>query len=218
MVRFKAEMVLAFTLAIRHRAVQGAALLALGLTGPLAARSASSRDACRLMLLAVTVTTATAASRSLAPGAAVAAARRVSTPWVAVTGRLAGVTVVGVGSALASLAVTSVGGGVRALGAAVLYAMGLGAVCLALAPRVGASAAAALGLAAAVGLSEPSWASGSRAAGAMFAVRHTLPLPWRGVAWFEGGGVRHLLVLAAWVALGLVLAAVAIRRLRVRRA
>lgn len=222
---FKAEMVLACYLVVRHRAPQIAAVVAFSIGFLIAvARPAGGAVACRLLLLAVGVFAAVAASRPLAGGAALATARRaVTAPWIVVAGRFAGVSLlmacVAVVVAAGVMLQVGAAAGIRALVAGLHFGLATVAVGLCLAPRTGASVAAALSVAVACSALATGIPFGMLQGGpigtASLAVWHVLPLPWRGAAWFDAGGVRHLGVLIAWVAGGLWIAAATLRaRLR----
>ncbi len=218
---FKAEMVLACYLVVRHRAPQIAAAVALSIGFLIAvARPAGGAMACRLLLLAAGVFGAVAASRPLAGGAALATARRaVTVPWIVVAGRFAGVSLlmacVAVVVAAGVMLQAGAAAGMRALVAGMHFGLATVAIGLGLAPRTGASVAAALGVAvacSALATGTPFHVTGGGPIGtASLTVWHVLPLPWRGAAWFDAGGVGHLGVLIAWVVGGLWLAAAAVR-------
>jgi hypothetical protein len=167
---------------------------------------------------------AVAAARLLAPGAALASARRVAASWwLAPGGRLLGVLIllapfIWLGTMIASAPGGDAAGALRLAGAALLYAAALGALVLAMAPLVGATAAGSLGLAAAwlggVGPSEmhvllAGWSYAQRP---LVLLWNTLPLAWRAERWYREGAANDLLALAVWVPLAFALAAWAVGR------
>lgn len=204
-------------LVVRHRAVRLAGMLAL-LIMVLAVVQGVGASPHTLFVVGGCLA-AVACSRLLAPGAAVAAARRTAGPWwLAPAGRLAGVVlllapVLAVGAA-ALAASGSEGTPFVALGiAALLQAAALGALTLALTPAFGASAAGMVGLLAALlGGLRPSEVLGLFA-GWPYAQRvavtawNLMPLGWRAARWLHEGVVLDLLVLAGWVVAGVALAA-----------
>lgn len=221
---FKAEVVLAIQLVTRHRAPRLAALLALVVVVMLA-RETTAAAAPTLLLVAGSLAVA-GASRLLAPGPALGAARRAPAPWWMVPcGRLVGLfLLVGAGVVVAGAILYSgePARGMRALVVSTGFGTAVGAVTLALAPRVGASAAATLTFL-------PVWFGGlpparvaellgawPRTARATLLLWHVLPLPWHAAALLTHGPAAghavHLLVLSAWALAALALAARSVAR------
>ncbi|UCF41403.1 MAG: hypothetical protein JSW43_03475 [Gemmatimonadota bacterium] len=217
MLALKGEAVLGAQLVVRHRAVRLTALLSLAILvlalaqgGPGSPHTLFGVGGCL---------SAVAGSRLLAPGAALAAARRAAGPWwLAPAGRLAGLLlllapVLAVGAA----ALIPSSGGEAAFVplalAALLQAGALGALTLALAPAVGASASGMLGLTwALLGGLRPSemlqllagWPYAQRVAVTAW---NLLPLSWRAARWLRDGTPLDLVLLGSWVVAGTALGA-----------
>jgi hypothetical protein len=204
-------------LVARHRAVRLAGMLAL-LIMMLAVVQGGGASPHALFLVGGCLA-AVAGSRLMAPGAAVAAARRTAGPWwIAPAGRLAGVVlllapVLAVGAAALAASGSERTPFVALAFAAVLQAAALGALTLALAPAFSASVAGTVGLLAALlGGLRPSevlalfagWPYAQRVAVTTW---NLLPLGWRAARWLRDGVGLDLLVLAGWVVAGVVLAA-----------
>ncbi len=158
------------------------------------------------------------ASRLLASGPALAAARMVTARWWLVpVGRLAGAlcAVVPFSLGVATVMVGMHGGAGlwRITAITGVYATTLIACTMAIAPSIGASAAATLSFfavwlggvspSAVLGLLAP-WPVVQRAAVWLWNV---LPLPWRALRWLAGGPLADPLLLIAWAAIGVGLAA-----------
>lgn len=220
--RLKAEIAFGVQLVVRHRAPRFVALL-LVLVVLLVRHGGTSPEHVRRTLLLVAGTLAVAgASRAFTPGAALAAARRVAGPiWLAPCGRLAGVLLVvfaGTAAAAAVLYAEEVGAGSVALVVSLLFAAAVGALTAALTPIVGASSAAALGfLPAWFGSVSPdavarllrTWPHAVRPVVVLW---HILPLPWRALEFLGDPHPAPLLLLAGWLAVGLVGVAWAVER------
>ena len=211
----KAEVVFGAQLVMRHRSPRLAVLLCLLVIGMAVARGRADTVAglAETALLVAGTLGAVGGSRLLAPGAALAAARRVAAGWwVVSTGRL-------IGALLVTLPIVAVA--VLAVGAeaspgkvglvAMIYAAAVVAAVIAGTPLVGASAAAGLGL---VG----TWLGGIGPSGVsvMFeswpAVRgpvvllwNVLPLEWRAARWLGEPNATDCIVLLSWIVLGLIL-------------
>ncbi len=213
----KGEAVFGMLLVARHRAVRLAGMLAL-LIMMLAVVQGGGASPHALFLVGGCLA-AVAGSRLMAPGAAVAAARRTAGPWwIAPAGRLAGVVlllapVLAVGAAALAASGSERTPFVALAFAAVLQAAALGALTLALAPAFSASVAGTVGLLAALlGGLRPSevlalfagWPYAQRVAVTTW---NLLPLGWRAARWLRDGVGLDLLVLAGWVVAGVVLAA-----------
>ncbi len=214
----KGEVVLGVLLVLRHRTVRLVGILTLLVLLLATVNDADGTSAHALFVVGGCLA-AVAGSRLMAPGAALAAARRAAGSWwLAPTGRLAGVLlllapILAVGAA----ALTASGGGevpfVPLAVAALLQAAALGAVTLALAPALGASAAGMLGLIGALlGGLRPSemhelFAAWPYAQRLVVIAWNVLPLSWRAARWLGYGPVHDLVVLGAWVVAGVCLAA-----------
>lgn len=217
---FKAEVVLAVQLITRHRAPRLAAFLALIVVLALAL-GASDEAAGRALLLVAGTLGVAAASRILAPGAALASARRTAAAWwVVPCGRLGGVFL-HVGAAVvvagAILYQGEPAGGAGALVVSAGFGTVAGAVTLALAPRIGSSAAATVAFLPVWFGSFPPERVASlmdawpRVARGALVAWHILPLPWRAAELLpgapSGGGMVDVLVLTGWTLGGVALAA-----------
>jgi hypothetical protein len=213
----KGEAVFGMLIVVRHRAVRLASMLVL-LVMVLAGVQAVGASPHSLFVVGGCLA-AVAGSRLLAPGAAVAAARRTAGPWwLAPAGRLVGVVLLLAPVLAVGAAALAASGGegapfVALWLAALLQAAALGALTLALAPALGASAAGMVGLLAALlGGLRPSEVLGLFA-GWPYAQRvavtawNLLPLGWRAARWLRDGVGLDLLVLAGWIVLGVTLAA-----------
>lgn len=212
--RLKAEVALGVQLVVRHRAPRFAALL-VGLVVLLVRHGGGSPEPLRrTLLLAAGTLAVVGASRAFTPGAAIAAARRVAGPiWLAPCGRLAGVLLVVLGGTAAVAAVLyaeDVGAGFVALAVSLCFAAAVGAVTAALTPLIGASSAAALGFV-------PVWFGSvapdtvarllvmwPHAVRPVVIVWNVLPLPWRALEFLRDPHPAPLLLLAIWLAVGLV--------------
>lgn len=215
----KAQAVFAVLVTVRHRTVR----LALVLSGVVMVsdaiqRRAGSAPAVGTLFVVAGWLAAVAASRLLAPGAALEAAWRSSGRWwLAPAGRLVGLLtlVVPVTWAAAILLATEWGAWAPLLSAcagAALYAAALGAFVLALPPAVGATAAGALGVTLAVfGMVPPSevarltdaWPLVQRPVVLLW---NWLPLGWRATHWMRYGGAHHVGALLLWIGAGVALA------------
>lgn len=211
----KGELVLAVQLTTRHRAPRLAALLGLGLAALAAASEPPLDRVARVVLLVAGMLAAVSASRLLAPGPALAAARMAVAPcWLAPLGRLTGaLCLLGpatVGIALALGWAAPHGVSVSAPAAiALAYAGCVGACTMAMAPFWGASAAASVSfLGVWFGVAPPS-AMASLFAGWLPLQRvvlwlwNVLPLPWRATRWLDSDTLSDPLVLGAWTLIGL---------------
>jgi hypothetical protein len=204
-------------LVVRHRAVRLAGILAV-LVMILAVVQGVGASPHTLFVVGGCLA-AVAGSRLLAPGAAVAAARRAAGPWwLAPAGRLAGVVLLLAPVLVVGAAALAASGGEGApfvaLGVvALLQAAALGALTLALAPALGASAAGMIGLLAALlGGLRPSemlalFAGWPYAQRVVVTAWNLLPLSWRAARWLRDGVGLDLLVLVGWITLGVTLAA-----------
>jgi hypothetical protein len=213
----KAETLLGLQLVTRHRAPRLAAMLGLALTAG-AAVLPSGQAGSRSILLVGSTLAAVGASRLLAGGPAVAAARMVAAEWwVVPVGRLAGALCAIVPLALGGAALLvdphgGVGPG-RIAWVTCGYAAAVIACTMALTPILGASAAASsafvavwLGVVPPSAVSEVlgSWPAPQRAAVWLWTV---LPLPWRALRWLAGGPVADPLLVMAWTVIGVAAAA-----------
>lgn len=213
----KAEVVFGAHLVMRHRSPRLAVLLCLLVIAMAVARGRADTAAglTETALLVAGTLGAVGGSRLFAPGAALAAARRVAAGWwVVSTGRLIGALLVTLPIvAVAVLAVGAEANPGRVGLVSMIYAGAVVAAVIAGTPLVGASAAAALGL---VG----TWLGGIGPSGVsvMFepwpAVRgsivllwNVLPLEWRAARWLREPNVTDSLVLLSWMVLGLTLSA-----------
>lgn len=211
--RLKAEIAFGVQLVVRHRAPRFAALLVALVVLLVRHGGGSPEQLSRTLLLAAGTLAVVGASRAFTPGAAVAAARRVAGPiWLAPCGRLAGVLLValaGTAAAAAVLYAEDIGAGFVALVVSLCFAAAVGSLTAALTPLVGASSAATLGFV-------PVWL-GSASPDAVarllvmwpHAVRpvvvlwNVLPLPWRALDFLARPHTEPVLLLAAWVVVGL---------------
>jgi len=212
--RLKAEIALGVQLVVRHRAPRFAALLA-GLVVLLVRHGGGlPQQLSRTLLLVAGTLAVVGASRAFTPGAAIAAARRVAGPvWLAPCGRLAGVLLVVLGGTAAAAAVLyaeDVGAGFAGLIVSLCFAAAVAAVTAALTPVVGASGAAALGfLPVWFGSVSPDvvgrflvvWPHAVRP---VLFLWNVLPLPWRALDFLAAPHLQPVLLLAAWLAVGLV--------------
>lgn len=218
--KLKAEVVLAVQLVSRHRAARLAALLVLLLIAAVAASEGASVDGrMRVVLVATGTFAAVAGSRLLAPGGALTAARMSAADWwLAPVGRLIGaasvvlpLTLIGVVVLLAPRSPLTAHLEMGAV--ASVYAASVIAGTAALAPAVGASAAAALGFFAAwFGPMPPSDVYALFSAAPLLQRPlvlgwNILPLPWRAARWIENGNASDALLLIAWIVLGILAAA-----------
>ncbi len=151
---FKAEVVMGAHLVMRHRAPRIALLLSLLFLVLLLIREQFARapvDRDGVVLLIAGTLAAVTGSRPLAPGAAVADAWRVAAQWWLVPlGRLVGVQIVVLPIVAIATLVFGSGAfgsdGIRLMLVASFYAGAVAALIMAITPRVGASAAALLGV------------------------------------------------------------------------
>ena len=218
---FRAECVLGLQLVLRSRAVQLVVLLAAVLTGVgvFGGVGQSLAAAGRLTFVACGSLMAVAGSQLLATGPALAAVRRAAAPgWVHSVGRMAGVALllwpIVVGTA--SVLIGPVGGWAqvgRLAAVGWVYAGAVGALALSLGPLVGASGAASLGLLLVwLGGIPPSsmyvlleaWPHVQRP---IVWLWNVLPLGWRADRLHVEGLAVDAILLAGWVALGVVVAA-----------
>jgi hypothetical protein len=212
----KAEALLGLHLVTRHRAPRLAAVLGLALVAT-AAASGSGHSPARPVLLIASTVAVVAASRLLAGGPALAAARMVAARWwVVPVGRLAGAlcAVAPFTLGMAAMLAGSHGdaGPWRLAWVAGAYAAVLIACTMAMASRLGASAAATLGCFGVwLGGVPPSALSAMLAPwplarqGALWSWG-VLPLPWRALRWLAGGPATDPLLLMAWLVMGVTLA------------
>jgi len=148
----KAEVVLGLQLVTRHRTVRLAALLAVGITATVAASAPSVDRVTQVMLWIGGTLAALAGSRLLASGPALAAARMVVAPWwLPPLGRLVGalcaIVPATLGAGVAMLAASHGAAPVaRLAGVVTVYTAAVAAVVMALAPLLGATGAASLGV------------------------------------------------------------------------
>lgn len=210
----KAEALLGLHLVTRHRAPRLAAALGLAL-GAASAASGSGATGARSVLLIASTVAVVGASRLLAPGPALAAARMVAARWwVVPVGRLAG-ALSAVGPFALGIAGLVLGphqsGFWRVAWIAGGYAVVLMACTMALVPGLGASAAATLAFVMVwLGGVPPSAVSAVLqpwpvVQGFGVWVWDLLPLPWRAMRWLGGGPVADPLLLMAWAAVGVAL-------------
>lgn len=217
----KAEVVMGAHLVLRHRAPRLATLLALLVVVLAVLRdvgdTSGTGQAGTVFVIGGTLA-AVGASRLLAPGAALAGARRVAALWWLVpTGRLIGALLVI--APIAGIAALTLGphesgpGTIRLALIGTVYTAAMASVILACAPALGASAAAAVGLSAAwIGGLPPSailnaldrWPLAQRPLGILW---NLLPLNWRAVRWLQDGLLADGFVLLSWIALGILAAA-----------
>ncbi|MBI4501622.1 MAG: hypothetical protein HY700_10705 [Gemmatimonadetes bacterium] len=224
---FKAEVVLAFQLILRHRAPRLALLLAgslmlIAFAGDPASRDSGVRE--RTMALVAGVLAAVAASRLLAAGAPLWSVRRTASPWLlAPAGRLAAaVLFAAVPVVIATLVIRSadwfLGGALVTAAKLTVYAAAVAACTMALTPLIGASAAATMGLlGASLGAIPPSAIAVTLehrpfARGAAVLVWNSLPLGWRAVRWAIKGGPSDGGVLTCWILLGIGAAVLVVAR------
>jgi hypothetical protein len=172
----------------------------------------------RTLLVSGGALTSVAASRLLAPGAALAAVHRAAAPWwLAPTGRLLGAQLLVVPLLLivatALLAPMGAGPGpLRVAAAALVFSSALGALVCALTPHTGASAAGALGLLASFfGLARPSEVSLlfdnlPLLQRPLVLAWNVLPLPWRAALWLDTGSWHHAAWFGCWVIVGIAAA------------
>src|SRR5574341_1299701 len=212
----KAEVLLGLHLVTRHRALRLAAVLGLALVAG-AAVSRSGHTSPRSVLLVGSTVAVVGASRLLARGPALAAARMVAARWwVVPVGRLVGALCAVVPSVLgvAALMVGPHGetGLWRIAWVTGGYAVALIACTMALAPNLGASPAATLACFAVwLGGVPPSAVSGVLGPWPLVQrcaiwLWNLLPLPWRALRWLAGGPATAPLLLMAWAAIGITLA------------
>ncbi len=213
----KAEVTLGLQLVTRHRAVRLAALLAVGVTATAAASAPSVDRVAHVMLWIGGTLAALAGSRLLASGPALAAARMVVAPWwLAPLGRLLGAlcavvpATLGAGVAMLAASHGAAPAG-RMAGVTTVYAGAIAAAVMALAPLLGATGAACLGVFAVwLGAASPptvavllaGWPMPAHLAGWAWRL---LPLPWRALRWLDGPRVDDPLVLTCWALLGVIL-------------
>lgn len=216
---FKAEVVIGVLLAVRHRTVRLAGLLAVALMVFASWGEGASATRLQLVLVVCGTLATVMASRVLAPGEALVAARRAAaTWWVGAAGRLCGVLLLI--APVTWVAALVQGGGIhevaRVAWVAWVYSAAIGAVTLALSPAVGASGAASLGLAGV-------WLGGLPPSGIhqllsgwdyvrrpVVWLWNVLPLDWRAIRWGSAGGLEDPLVFAAWVVAGVLVSSWAI--------
>jgi len=225
MLAVKAQAVLAVLVTTRHRTVRMAMVSATVIVLFEAVRVGSGLSQSGSTVLVVSGwLSAVAASRVLAPGAALDAARRVAGPWwLAPAGRLLGTMALVVPVTWVAASLLTSGSGawpalVRICVGAALYASALAALVMALPPLWGATAAGTLGLLLAVlGVVPPSgmaqltesWPLVQRPVVLLW---NSLPLGWRATHWMQYGGARHLAILALWVGAGVALASWTVAR------
>jgi hypothetical protein len=212
----KAEALLGLQLVTRHRAPRLTAILGLALVAGAAVLPSGQTSNGSVLLVGSTLAVI-GASRLLAGGPALAAARMVAARWwVVPVGRLAGAlcAVVPFALGVAALMVGPHGGtGLgRIAWATCGYAAALIACTMAMASFFGASAAATFAfLAVWLGVAPPSavsealesWPVLQRAAVWMW---NALPLPWRALRWLAGGPPADPLLVIAWTLIGVTLA------------
>jgi hypothetical protein len=212
----KAEALLGLQLVTRHRAPRLTAIVGLALVAG-AAVLPSGQTSSRSVLLVGSTLAVVGASRLLAGGPALASARMVAARWwVVPVGRLVGAlcAVVPFALGVAALMVGPQGGAGLGRIAWVTcgYAVSLIACTMALAPILGASAAATfaffavwLGVVPPSAVSEAlgSWPLLQRAA---VWIWNVLPLPWRALRWLAGGPAADPLLAIAWTVIGVALA------------
>jgi hypothetical protein len=207
----KAEAVLALHLALRHRAVRLTGLLlvvALGL-------ARDQGGGLSGLVLLGGVLAATAAARPLAPGPAFHTARRAAAnAVVTVLGRLAGVTLL---LLVATLLATLMGGArnpasIGHVVMAMTAILAIAAPVLALAPLIGASGAAGMGILATLfGQLSPTalsvmlerWPLVRDGAVLLWNVT---PLGWRADRWEAQGGWADASLFVLWIGLGVAAA------------
>lgn len=222
---FKADIVLGAQLVSRHRAPRLAALLVLALLVAAAGdRPAPASARVPLACVVVGILATVGASRLLAPGGALAAARAAAGRWwIAPAGRLLGALAVIMplglaGAALLALPGAAAGAMPRLSAMLLLYGAASAAVTAACAPLMGSSVAATLGLLTAwAGVVPPSgllallsgWPIVARP---LVSLWNVLPLPWRVVRWFERGGPEDPALLGAWLVVAFLAAAWSVNR------
>ncbi len=226
---FKAEVVLASLLVVRHRAPRFALLLAAGILAILVLDDSPDAFLVRRNGLALVagLLAAVSAARVLARGGALASVRGLpSHPYVSPAGRLTAVVVFVVFplAAASVLLVASRWGVVQAgqvLICASLPAVALASILMALTPLTGATTATVSGILASVlGGIPPADMASALASWPLIrdlalAAWEILPLAWRAGQWFDHGGLWHPLVLSAWIVAGAAMAPLTIRvRLR----
>ena len=213
----RAEAVLGGLLVARHQTFRLAVVLALTLV--VIAGSARSGVVARNAVLVVGGTVgAVAGARLMAPGAALDSVRRLGALWwVPSLGRLMGAALfllpmVGAGALALVVPAEGWGGAVRCAALAWGYGLTWAACALALAPMVGASPAAALGMLAVWMGGIPPSAVHELLRGAAYLQRPTvllwnvLPLGWRAERAL-GGSAYDGAVLGAWLLAGITVAA-----------
>ena len=173
----------------------------------------------RVVLVAAGTLSAVAGSRLLAPGGALTAAQMSAAAWwLAPAGRLLGAACVVVPLTLTSILVllaprAPLTAHVGVAAVAGVYVASVIALSAALAPAVGASAAAAFGLAGAwLGPMPPSdiytlFEPVPLLQHPLVLAWNVLPLPWRAARWIACGNASDALLLIGWVILGIFAAA-----------
>lgn len=218
LVALKAEAVLGLLLVVRHRAVRLTGLLAAVITALAAARPAENGRTSQTVLLVGGSLAAVAATRLLASGAALTAARWVGGPgWLAPGGRLVGAMLVVVPCTAVSALLLARPGATDSLGGlvpvVVVYSAAIGALALALTPLLGASSAATCVLLAAwLGGAPPATVAMALspwpyARGLILWLWKGLPLEWRAQRWLASGGSFDGALLVLWIAWGIAVAA-----------
>jgi hypothetical protein len=218
---FQAEVALGALLVVRHRTPRLASMLVILLVAAtlMTVQEVTTTKCVWLSLVAAGSLAAVAGSRLLAPGANLVAGCRIGSPWWLVpSGRLVGgllalfPVVAAVGLVLGAAGL-SPRGSLRLSVLIVCYSATSASLIMALAPGVGASAAAAVGFLlawfgtvppSAVALAVDQW---PLVRSPLVIAWNTLPLAWRAVRWFEGGGVLDCGWFVGWLLAGVALAA-----------
>lgn len=210
---FKAEVVMGAHLVMRHRAPRIALLLSLLFLVLLLIREQFARapvDQVSVVLLIAGTLAAVTGSRPLAPGSALVDAWRVAAQWwVVPLGRLVGVLIVVLPIVAIATLVFGAGAfgahGIRLMLIASFYAGAVTALIMAITPRVGASAAALLGVVVAwLGALPPSAfhellrpvPAGDPLIHALWSVA---PIPSRAAAAFDEMTFLGVLLFAIWI-------------------
>ncbi len=212
--RLKAEVVLAVQLATRHRTVRLVSVLGvIVLVAGWLDRAEAAGTVASSVFLVPGAVAVVAASRVLAPGAAVASAERAANAWwVAPLGRLVGVALITAAAAAATVVTL-----VDAQAAPMWLLLVVCGQCVALAgivmivsPVWGASAGGASGLLfTLLGPLPPSSVAallpdGSAMERVGVFLWNSLPLAWRGMRAIEAGLARDTMLLAVWIGVAIL--------------
>jgi hypothetical protein len=222
---FKAEVVLASLLVVRHRAPRFALLFAGAILAILVLDDSPDALVVRRNGLALIagLLAAVSSARVLARGGALASVRGLPSPaHVSPAGRLTGVVVfVVLPLTAASLLLVAPRWGVaetcRFLLSASLPAAALASILMALTPLTGATTATVSGIIASVlgGIPPADIVSALSSwpfiRGVAMAAWDVLPLAWRTGQWLDHGGSWHLVLMGAWIVAGVALSPLTIR-------